>query len=163
MKVIVYRINGKKRIPRQNKRLNIEKLLFVSVLITFTMLIIVQGALLDPAIRTFLSIDEQYEGAPLADEEFLYSEGFLYLQVADLKEHHNVKVLVNGDEVARFDRARLQVTVRNGDVIEIDGSDSHETVEVVVESGSENVSQECLNARVKVTSDVKKLVRVKLD
>jgi len=163
LKVLVFRVNSKKRIPRQNKKLDIEKLLFVSVLVTFTLLIVVQGALLDPAIRTFLAIDEQYEGTPLADEEFLYNEGVLYLQVADMKEHHNVKVLVNGDEVARFDEARLQITVRNGDVIEIDGTDAYETVEVVVKSGSENISRDCLNARVKVASDIRKLVRVKLD
>ncbi|HHW00381.1 MAG TPA: hypothetical protein GXX36_12610 [Clostridiaceae bacterium] len=163
MKVLIYRINSKKRIPRQNKKLDIEKILFVSVLVTFILLIVVQGALLDPAVRTFLAIDEQYEGTPLAEEEFLYNEGVLYLRTADLKEHRNVKVLVNGDEVARFDEARLQITVRNGDVIEIDGTDAHGTVEVVVESGSENISQNCLNARVKVTSEVKKLVRVKLE
>jgi len=163
LKVLIYRVNSKKRIPRQNKRPNIERLLLVSVMVTFIMLVVVQGALLDPAIRTFLSVDEQFEGAPLSDEEFLYSEGILNLQVADLEEHHNVKVLVNGDEVARFDKAMLQITVKNGDVIEIDGTDANETVEVVVASGSENISQECLNARVKVTSDVKKLVRVKLD
>ncbi len=143
--------------------MDIEKLLLVSLLVTFIILIVVQGALLDPAVRTFLSIDEQLEGTPLADEEFLYSEGILYLEVTDAREHHNLKVLVNGDEVARFDRARLQVTVRNGDVVEIDGSDVYETVEVAVASGSENVSPECLNARVTVSSDVKKLVRVKLN
>lgn len=163
MRVLIYRVNSKKKVPRQGNKLNIEKLLFVSVLVTFIMLIVVQGALLDPAVRAFLSIDEQFEGTPLADEEFLYSEGVLYLQVADAEEHHNLKVLVNGDEVARFDRAKLQITVRNGDVVEIDGSGVHETVEIVVVSGSENISPDCLNAKVMVTSDVKKLVRVKLD
>lgn len=162
MKVLVCRINRKKGGSKLESKFLIERFLFVSVIVTFTLLIFVQGALLSPTMRAFLSVEDQLEGAPLADEEFLYSEGTLYLQILGSEAQRNLKVLVNGDEVARFEEVGLRIIVRNGDIVEIDGSEVDGSVEVMVASGSRNISSECLNTRVKVTSNVKKLVRVKL-
>jgi hypothetical protein len=142
---------------------NLERFLFLSCIFVFVALIIAQAALLSPAVRTSLSLNSDLEGAPLGTEEILYAEGRLVLQAFDAKKDYNLKVLVNGDEVARFADNKAELTVRNGDVIEIDGSSVHNDVKVAVVYKSDNILTDCLNKAVLVNSNVRRFMKVRIN
>lgn len=163
MKFLLYRVNTKKKKMEREFALNIERILFLSFIVTFVTMIIVQAALMSPAVRTSLAINDEFEGAPLGTEEFLYNEGKLVLQLLGGEANHNLKILINGDEAARFSDISLEIAVRNGDVVEIDGSDVHDEIEVAVVFKSDNVASDCLNKVVKVNSNVQRLLKVKVE
>ena len=99
---------------------------------------------------------------PLGEEEFLYKEGSLALELVNCESDNNLKVLVNGEEAAVFYSNQLNLAVKDGDVVEVDGSSASEECEVRIISGSENIATECTGCSVTVNSDIKKLIKVKM-
>lgn len=162
MKIFVYKVKSQKKPPRGKAALSIEKILFITFAITFTIMIIVQAALLNPDVRTFLAIDAGLEGSPLEVEEYLYEEGIVVLKLLNYESCHNLKVLINGDEWARFSEKELSLLVKDGDVIELDGSNFSKPVEVGIASNSSNVYLDSTDKEFKVNSTKKKLARVRI-
>ncbi|HHW49722.1 MAG TPA: hypothetical protein GXX14_14050 [Clostridiaceae bacterium] len=162
MKLLVFRVNVHRKNAYDRKKINIEKLLFFLFIMSFSAMLLVQAMLLDPTLRAALVVEEEFEGTPLGKEEFLYNEGFVVLRLEGGIPGGNIKVLLNGEVFGSFEGDKLVVPVIDGDVIEIDGSDILGEFDVVIESLSENVSGEFLGKRVTVSSDVKKLARVRV-
>jgi len=162
MKLLIYKFSSAKNNNKKNLALSIERFLFLSCVFVFTALIIVQAALLNPAVRASLSLNSELEGTPLGTEEILYAEGKLVLKVIDGKKNYNLKVLINGDEAAYFNENKAEITVRNGDVIEIDGTDVQDDVKVAVVYKSENILTDCLNKAVVVNSNIRKFIKVRI-
>lgn len=156
MKVLVYRVNTKRK---EKKKLNIhmEKILFFSFLISFTLLVIVQTALMSPSVRTFIITNNSYEGTVLGQEEFLYQKGDITLGLQNELSNENLKVLVNGEQIGSFVNKTLDFTVKDGDVIELDGNGLIEEASVTVFSKSENIISVDLNKTIKISSGVKPL------
>jgi len=162
MKFLLYRVKRRRSNNRRTAAFNIERILFVAFVTTFVAMIIVQAVLMNPAVGTSLSINEEFEGAPLKAEEFLYAEGRLVLQLIEGVEDYNLKVLVNGDEAARFSDKNVEITVRDGDVIEIDGSDVENHARVAIVYKSDNILSDCVNKAVSVNSNIRRLVKVRI-
>lgn len=161
MKLIFCRINNRKKNIKSNRAIYFERVLYMSFIITFAVLIIAQAVLVNDDVRTTLSISNQYEGSPLGIEEFLYEEGNVVLQLVDEESNTNLKILVNGDEIQSFDTKNIEIKVKNGDVIEIDGSETEIECEVEIVSSSDNIILEYESRRIYIKSDVKRIAKVK--
>lgn len=163
MKLLLFRVNTQRKNTCARKKINIERLLFFLFIISFTVMLLVQAMLLDPSIRASIVVEDELEGTPLGEEELLYNEGFIILQLVGNTSGENIKVLINGEEFGSFIEDKIMLSVIDGDVIEIDGSNIQEEIDVVIESLSENVSEEFLGKRVTVSSNVKKLGKVRVE
>ena len=163
MRFLFYRVKDKKKQKKSTFGMSVERLLFFSFIVTFILMIVVQTALLSPSIRTFLSVDSEYDGTPLALEEYLFEDGGLTLKLVNAEKNNQVKVLVNGDPVAAFVTNEINIRVKDGDVVEVDGSRSKAIAEVEIASKTENVISDCLNKRIKVQSNIISLVKVRVD
>jgi hypothetical protein len=157
LRLIVYRVNTRRKSLKSRQGFGFEKILFWSFILAFTLLIIVQAALTNPSVRTSLSMVDELEGRPLGAEEYLYKEGAIMLQLLSTENNPKIKVLINGEETGAFVSSILEVTVKEGDVVEIDGSRVQEEAEVAIVSANDNVNPQCINKRVAVNSNIKRL------
>jgi len=162
MKMVYYKVKKQSKKREKKPDSSFERLLYISFVITFVVLVIVQAALTNPSVRTYLTLNADFEGTPLQTEEYLYNKGELGLALLRGDVDGSVKVLVNGQEAAAFNGKELTIEVKEGDVIEIDCSMSMNTAEVEVVSYSGNISPECVGKRVEVKSGIKKLVKVQV-
>lgn len=144
-------------------RINVEKILFVSFIIFFTVLIVAQIALTKPTIMVEMTMDTGIEGVPLKSEEFLYSYGELTLKLIGNCFGQDVKILVNGDEKDSFLNREKTIKVKNGDVIEIDGTEINDYIDVIIVSKSDNIKTNCLGQKFRIKSEVKKIIKVKIE
>lgn len=158
MKILMCKFNTQKR----SSELNFEKILFTIFTITFVLMVIVQTALLNQDVRILLDVDAGLEGTPLEAEEYLYKDGIVVLKLLSQDTCPDLKILVNGTEIARFDENELIITVRDGDVIEADGSRVPDSLEVGIKSTSSNISLDSIYREFKVDSSVKKLARIRI-
>lgn len=171
MKILFCRVNRRKRnavnaFPRNNSRslrTRMERLLFASFVVAFAALVVIQGMLMNPSVRTFLTADSAFEGSPLGVEEFLYDQGELGLRLSGVEDGQLVKIMVNGEVVGNFAEKEQVLQVTNGDIIEIDGSEVATPVNVEIISASSNVLTQCLNQEFSVHSNVTKLLEVELE
>ncbi len=142
---------------------NFDQVLFVLCVTVFFILILVQTALISPTVKDFLEAQNEYEGRPLGTEEYLYSEGALALRLNGEQPNEKIKVLVNGDTVAAFSANTVAIRVRDGDVVEIDASEDMDEHEIEIVSQSDNIITECTGMKLVVKSEVKMLVRVRVE
>jgi hypothetical protein len=141
------------------RKISFERAVFLVFILAFSVLIIAQMLLFTPSTRVFLTQNGELDGKPLGIEEYLYNKGEIVLQsIAD----ENLKVLVNGDEIAAFKSSNVTLPVRDGDVVEIDGSALKKDVEVRIISKSDNVIVDNTEEKIKVNSDVKILTKIKV-
>ena len=162
MKLLVYRVNNRKKNKKKNSKISFEKTLFISFIIMFTILIITQTALMSPNIENYISVDNQYERSSLGAEEFLYKRGEVSLQLQNMDSDDKLKVLINGEVIGAFVNKTLSLNVRDGDVIELDASDISTMDEVKIISKSDNIISDILNKEIKVLTGVKKLTIIQI-
>jgi hypothetical protein len=155
-------LGSKTRSTKSRHGFNIEKVLFFCYIVSFVLMVFVQVAITNPSVRTLLSVSSEPEGTPLAVEEFLYKYGEIVLQLVNADMNKDLKVLLNGEEAARFTCKTIVIKVKSGDVIEIDGSGTDKKMEVIVLSKSDNIVTKCVNIRAKVDSNIQKIVKVKI-
>lgn len=168
MKIVVFRASKeKKKInPKAAARFvnfGVEKILFFAFVCVFIALVFVQGTLMNPSMRTFLVNDKKVDGRALAKEEYLYKEGQISIALLESENNQDLKLLVNGDEVAAFDENLVTLSVKDGDVIEVDGSLIESETEVEIISASDNVAGIEVGKKVKVNSNIEEIARVSID
>ncbi len=146
----------------ENRKLSFERVIFLTFILAFTFLIVVQTILISPVARTFISGKGELEGIPLGREEYLYDEGEIGVKLLNGNTDGKVKILVNGDEAGVFTSSIVTLKVRHGDVVEVDGSDIGDEVEAVIVTRSDNIDNDCANKRVRVKYGVKKLTQIKI-
>ncbi|HEX9060915.1 MAG TPA: hypothetical protein VF941_12105 [Clostridia bacterium] len=142
---------------------NIERYVFLLVITAFSVLVIVQASLANPTVRNFLLSEKDFEGTPIGSEEYFYKEGSLTLRLIGEYSDPGIKVLVNGDEVAGFSQPELMVKVKNGDVVELDGSGAVNKASVQVFSKSSNIDSRCVGKSTQVRSGIVKLTDIKIE
>ena len=162
MKFIVFRTNNKSKYGSRGYRLNFERLLFILFVISFTLLVLIQAAMTNPSVRTFLSTENEFEGTPLGVEEFFYNEGTIALRLLSSDSDSGLKVLVNGDEAAVFNESVINLDVKDGDVVEIDGSSTDMAADVQIISKSDNILTDCVGSKVSVRSNIRKITDIKV-
>ncbi len=163
MKFVLYKVRSKNRSSKFRTGFNTERVLFLSFLIIFCFTILVQAMLATPSMRTYMTEDKEYEGSPIKVEEYLYKEGEITLELQSGDFDQDLKVLKNGDLVAIFSDKRVKLSVKDGDVIEIDGTDSSHASQIAVASCSGNVSKDSVGRTVSVISNVKSLTKIKME
>ncbi|MCX7709609.1 MAG: hypothetical protein N2484_07130 [Clostridia bacterium] len=152
-----------KRIKSRIVHLSFERVLFLLFIATFTLLVIVQAAMTNPTVRTFLTADNEMAGTPLGVEEFLYEEGSISLKLVSEESDPDLRVLINGDEVAAFNENIVNISVKDGDVVEIDGSSSFKEAKVEIVSKSENIATDCIGKMVNIRSNIKKVTDIRVE
>lgn len=169
MKFIVYKVpkKGKYKNAIREKRLinssfSFERSLFSFIIGVFILLVIVQGALLTKSVRASLSLDQELEGDPLQAQEYLYKTGSVELELKSGFANPDVKVLINGEEAGVFNMDLITLQVKDGDVVEIDGSAVPGPVEVIVGAKSDNILTDCISTSITTESDIRLLTSIKL-
>jgi hypothetical protein len=123
----------------------------------------VQAALLNPAVRSLITLQESIEGAPLGAEEYLYNSGTIEMELLDEDSIPALKILINGEEKACFDTKNIQLDVIDGDVIEIDGSAVSDNVKIAISSVSTNINKEYVGKIFQIDGNVQNIVKVKIN
>lgn len=165
MKLLIFRMgksSKKNKSTTKNIGLNFERFLFFSFICIFMALIIVQAAMFNPSLSAFITKESNYDGRALQLEEYLYEEGDISIALCDGNCNEDIKVLVNGEEVAAFTDSVVDLKVKDMDVIEIDGS-LVEGIEVEVVSASSNLSGAIEGKRILLDKNVKELLTVTLE
>lgn len=166
MKVILFRAGKtrKKSDKTAYKIMNMgfEKVLFFAFICVFIALVFVQGLLMNPSLRTFLVRDSDINGRPLAQEEYMYKEGEISIALLESETNENIKLLVNGDEIAAFSENLVTLTVKDGDVIEADGTLLDGETEVEIISATDNISGIEVGKKVKVNSNIEEISRISI-
>jgi len=141
----------------------LEKAFTLSILLIFTLLVAFQIMLATPSTRQYMVLDSEYEGRPLRAEESLFNEGELELELQNMESDEGINVLVNGDAQAVFSTKNMYLKVREGDVVEIDGTQSANEALVRIVNSSENLKKQCLGKQVEVQADIKSLIQIKME
>lgn len=163
MKFLVYKVKKKNNYAKFENDNIFEKVLLFLFIAAFTIMILAQALMIDPTIRASIIPGNQTDGLPLGEEEFLYTEGTIKLMLTSSSYQPQLKILVNGIETGAFSTNKANVTVKNGDVIEIDGSDLEDEHTVEILSQSENIISEHVGHKIIVKSDVARLLKVKME
>jgi hypothetical protein len=169
MKLIVYKVNKPNNRNKQNNnsrksvKANFERVLFLSFIIMFTILVITQTALMSPSIKTFIPLNSGYEGTQLGVEEFLYKRGEISLELQNVDSDDKLKVLINGEVIGAFFNKTLELNVKEGDVIELDGSEVNTIDEVKIISISANINPYILNKKLRISSGVERLTDIQIN
>lgn len=163
MKFSVFKVSRNTGRGLKSVKLNIEKVLFLTLIGAFIILVTVQTLLAIPATQPIFNSGAQSEGRPLGVEEYLYNAGEIVLALEGNEGDESLKVLVNGDEVADFANQDVRIDVKDGDVVEIDGSRCIGSKEVKIISASKNITDSCVGKSVKAKSNIKRLVHIRVN
>jgi len=168
MKVVVFKAGKeKKKISEKSAmrfiNFGFEKILFFAFVCIFIAMIFVQGSLLNPSTRNFFTKDEDAVGRPLDSEEYLYNEGRISIALLESDINEELKLLVNGDEVAVFNQNLITISVKDGDVVEVDASSTQNQTELEIISASENISGVEVGKKIKVDSNIEEVTRISVN
>lgn len=140
-----------------------ENLLFSICIICFIALVIIQIIFMVPSVREYLNLTDKSIGVPLGEDEYLYGRGQITLKMNGTQPDPEVQVLINGDTVQKFDNLLMNIEVKDGDVIEIDGTQSSSGHIITVDEISSNISGACKNSVARVESNFQRLLKVKFN
>lgn len=152
-----------KYINKDGKSSIYENLLFTVSIVFFVLLIAIQIILVIPSAREYLNLTDKSIGVPLGKDEYLYGQGQITIKMSGSQPDTAVQILVNGDTVGKFDNLLMNIEVKDGDVIEIDGTQSTSGHIITVEAFSSNISSTCSNSAARVESNFQKLLKVKFN
>ncbi len=151
------------KINETDKTASLEKILFRTCIIFFIALISVQIILSVPSVRARLNIMDKSLGIPLGSDEYLYGSGKVTLALISEEPDPQIKILVNGEETGIFDKTEISINVNDGDVIEIDGSESPTSHMIKVQNASSNINSKSINAIANIDHNIKNLVRIQFN
>jgi hypothetical protein len=162
MKINVFRLKRDKDVNK-NKGTIFENLLFSTCIVCFIILVLIQIVFVIPSARDNLNLSDKSIGVPLSEDDYLYNQGQITLKMLGSDPDPMVGILVNGDVVAMFENLTMNIDVKDGDVIEIDGSQSLIGHIISVESVSASVNSKCSAAVARVETNIQKLLKVQVN
>lgn len=148
--------------PGAKHHINFERILYTSFFIVFFVLILTQTAMFIPSLNSAMIEKDTQNGVPISEEEYLYKKGTLVLTLLDFENYQALKVLVNGEERAAFFKNTLNINVIDGDVVELDGSETNANTTVAVSSISKNIDEEYLGKTFIIGREVLKIFKIRL-
>jgi len=143
-----------------NKR--VEKVIIYCAIIFAFVLMFSQIGLMSDTIRPYLSDIEVFEGHYINEIDSLIKEGTLTLELVDISKEKDIKVLINGIEVACFENKTIDLNVKDNSIIEIDGSRLKTPIIVKIISKTSNIKDDLIGKQVTVESNIKILTRIKI-
>jgi len=115
-----------------------DRLLINAFFAAFVILVVVQAFNLWFRVSMPDPGSSFYEGEPLTQEVYLYTPCKMELKLTNIDSCPELKVLVNGEEYARFYDKTVLLELKEGDVVELDASEILVIAEVQVSGVSEN-------------------------
>jgi hypothetical protein len=162
MKIAIFKVGKGKKDQRKRIKSNTEKAFVITFFALFASLVLTQLLLAAPSTRKLLVKDAEFEGSLIGIEENLFSEGELELELQNIQKDENLNILINGDEVAAFSDKSMVLKVRDGDVIEIDGTNTDSPAVVKITKSSRNIENSCVGKEFRIESELKNLINVKI-
>lgn len=162
MKLLYYKVNNRKKNRGKNPGVKLEKILYFSFLAVFFVLIVSQAAMLDGSVRSFLTVESKLLGTAMGVEEYLYKEGEIELGLENSSIGSSIKVLVNGEQKAVFDKKQIKLKVLDGDVLELDTSEISQKITIRIIKKSENIANDCEGRLYTMNPGIKRLFKVKI-
>jgi hypothetical protein len=149
----IFSFNGRK----------LERILIICFTICVLLLITAQFLMTNPSIRVFLTQEENAEGAFFEQSGTIYDKGILSIELIDsARLRDDAWVLVNGLKVTNFTQKQVSISVKDGDLVEIDGTKVSNAFAVKVSSYSSNAKLIIDNSSLVVNRSIGVLARVKL-
>ncbi|KAA5807683.1 hypothetical protein [Thermoanaerobacterium thermosaccharolyticum] len=140
--------------------ISFDNLIAFFVIAGFLTVIITQVLMLNDNIRVFLNSTEKIEGINI--NTYLSKDGTLKLELVNMEKAQNAYVLINGDPKYSFKNKSVDISIKQGELIEIDGTKYKQTLYIKVADSSDNVIEPQRTAVVKVNGDIEVVGRVRL-
>ena len=99
-------------------------------------------------------------GVPLAEEQYLYEQGIVSIEVKDMVKGESISLYVNGIQKGFTNGARVNLTVKVGDVLEIMGNTVNEPRKVEITSVAGQISQDYVGKSMMCDNKVRILIRI---
>lgn len=137
-----------------------EKLSFYFIFMFIVLIIFVQGIHLSPFSKKIVKNYTILEGTPLKTEENLYNKGLITIK-AEGTNIDKLKILINCEEVGKFDTDMVTIPVKEFDVLELDGRLLDENIKVSIQDKSKNMILEGYILPLYIQSGVKVLSKIR--
>jgi hypothetical protein len=124
------------------------------------LLVAVQAAMLDPAVKSAISGEKELEGEVLQEEAYFYTPCKMEMKLLNIDSCPDLEVLVNGEKRAAFDENSVLLELKKGDVVELDASYVLVEADVQVSAVSSNIAG-LLGRTMKVTDGINTVALVK--
>jgi len=141
-----------------NIGIKLKKALLLLFLITFTIQSIMALNINLLPLNTTLRL----EGEAIIESYHYEDRGTIRIIAENLKDISQVKAYINGELVNNSNSNSIDLVVRNNDVIEIDGTQLAENINIIIEDTSENVVSPKKSMRYNIKSNIVIIGRVKL-
>lgn len=151
----------------KRQALTIERWLLRAAALGVLLLVTVQVLLQQDPARGYLTYVERLEGQRLDEPAALPAMAaprtyVVVIHLISREQAERARLLVNGVPAGDFTQPRLQVQVRAGDVLEIDGSAYQETLRFRITATSRELVRPALGREIATRGDVRSLGAVAL-
>lgn len=151
----------------RQQALRVERWLLRAAALSVLLLVTVQVLLQHDPARGYLTYVERLEGQRLAEPDAVPALAaprtyVIVIHLMSREEAARARLLVNGVPAGDFAQPRLQVQVRAGDVLEIDGSAYQETLRFRITATSRELVRPALGREIATRGDVRSLGTVAL-
>ncbi len=128
----------------------------------FAALIISQLLLMNPTVKTFMSRTDKLEGKSIAESQLFIKKGEIEISTENDSSLRFLVFYINGDKAAATASKSIRLQVKDGDVIEVSGSEYSDTVILKVTSVSEDIIVPELGKFIYVNNNLVMIDRVRL-
>ncbi|MGE5474764.1 MAG: hypothetical protein ACM3UU_11145 [Ignavibacteriales bacterium] len=129
---------------------------------SFALLIIIQIIMMNPFARNVLTQEEKVEGVFLQKSNEAIDKGELVLELVNCNSMDKLWVMVNGKRVARFLGNRVRISVCDGELIEIDSTETSKSAKVKIASFSNNLSIEKSHNVIETQKNIETIARIRV-
>ena len=133
--------------------INPGRLFRILTIITLSLLLLAQLVLTTPGIRAVLTYTDKFEGLYGNSQTQSSTLGEITLTLQGVEPASDIEILQNGQPIAIFYEAEINITVSDNSVIEIDGRKVKTPFSVRVSKLSPNIEAEDIPQIVHVNSD----------
>lgn len=140
----------------------IEKRLILLSIFSFALLIIIQIIMMNPFARNVLTQEEKVEGVFLQKSNEAIDKGELVLELVNCNSMDKLWVMVNGKRVARFLGNRVRISVCDGELIEIDSTETSKSAKVKIASFGNNLSIEKSRNVIETQRNIETIARIRV-
>ncbi len=140
----------------------IERLLIIIFSICFALLILAQVLMTFPNARMFLTQEEKVEGVFLEKSDALYDKGVVVIELINHERIDAAWVLVNGQKKVNFTGKQVSISVKDTDLIEVDGTKVDGIIKVRIASCSTNIDLLIDNSVLDIDGNIGVLARARL-
>ncbi|WKV09043.1 hypothetical protein Q2T46_00860 [Thermoanaerobacterium sp. CMT5567-10] len=140
--------------------ISFDNLIAFFVIAGFLTVVITQVLMLNDNIRVFLNSTEKIEGINI--NTYLSKDGTLKLELVNMEKAPNAYVLINSDPKYSFKNKSVDISIKQGELIEIDGTKYKQTMYIKVVDSSDNVIEPQRTAVIKVDGGIEVVGRVRL-